>query len=338
MKALTPPRLLAAAAAACFVLPSCQRNTEAKADSEWWRLEAERVEVAHQVELFELRLSKQKSGDQGFAALEAEVEAGDARRRDLTLVRDGIRQDLERSREAVEVAKSEWMRATRAAVTGREFAKFTGARGRTYQNAVITRVTDVGVEFRHATGTARLAAADLTPAQHELFGLDAEIAGEAIRQEEEAALAYGSWIDEQVAVAEAVEKEEEERVALAAASNPPRVTPSVAATLEESSSRSRLSEPPRSFGRSSGPVWYSSSSYYYRPYYRSYSAYCRPYASTRYRPSASVFYDPCTGGAPARVNATPTYRAPVKTWSFRARPSGSNTPVNSGARSSVITP
>jgi hypothetical protein len=334
MKALTPPRLLAAVAAACSILPSCQRNTEAKADSEWWRLEAERVELAHQVELFELRLSKQKTGDQGFAGLQAEVERGKTWRHELTIQRDGLREEIERSKEAVEVAKLEWMRATRAAVTGREFAKLAGARGRTYADAVITRVTDVGVEFRHATGTARLAAADLTAAQHELFGLDTEIAGEAIRQEQETALAYGSWVEERVAVAEAVQKEaEEERAAVAMASRPaPRPAPSLAAASGETSSRSRLDEPPRSVGRSSGTtVWYSS--YYYRPSYRSYSY-------PRNRSRASVLYDPCTGGAPTRVNATPSYRAPSKGWTFRPRSSGSNTPVTSGSRSSssVITP
>jgi hypothetical protein len=330
MTALTPPRLLAAAAATCLLLPSCQRNTEAKADAEWWRLEAERVEVAHQVELFELRLSKQKSGDEGLAGLQEEVELGDSQRRELALVRDGIRHDIERSFEDMEVMKAERMRAARAMAAGKEFAKFTGARGRTYEKAVITRVTDVGVEFRHSTGTARLAAADLTPAQHELFGLDAEIAGEAIRQEEEAALAYGSWIDGQVATAEAVQKEENERIALAEASETSsRATPPVTVSLDDLAPRSRLSDPPRSFGRSVGStVRYST--YYYQPY-----SYYRPYgySSTRYRPSASVLYDPSTGGAPSRVNATPSYRPPSKTWSFRSTPS-----VNSCPAPSVTTP
>jgi hypothetical protein len=266
--------------------------------------------VAHQVELFELRLSKQKAGDQGFAGLQAEVERGDVRRRELALQRDGIREDIEDAKELMEYAKLEWIRATRAAVTGREFAKFTGARGRTYENAVITRVTDVGVEFRHATGTARLAATDLTRAQHEMFGLDAEIAGEAIRQEKESSLAYDSWVDERVAAVEAVQKaEEEERAALAVASTPAtHSTPSLAVRSEEtsSSSRSRLSEPPRSFGRVN-TVWYGN--YYYGrsyyPYYRSSST------VRRYGPSPSVIYDPCTGGAPRGAAAgfvAPSYR------------------------------
>ncbi|MCW1926439.1 hypothetical protein OKA05_28065 [Luteolibacter arcticus] len=333
MKALTPPRLLAAAAAACFVLPSCQRNTEAKADPQWWKLESERVEVAHQVELLELRLSKQKAGDQGFAALTAEVERGDAWRRELAAQRDEAREEVERAHESLEIAKNEWMRATRGAAVGREFAKFTGLRGRSYENAVITRVTDVGVEFRHATGTARLAAADLTPSQHEIFGLDAEIAGAAIRQEKETALAYDSWVDERVTAAAEVQKEEDDRRALAMASTPePRATPSIAATSPETFSRSRLSERPRSFGSSGTTVWYSN--YYSRPYYRSYS-YVRPY-----RPSASIFYDPCTGGAPARVNTPQSYRTPSKNWTFKPRSAGSNAPVTSGyqSRPSFTTP
>lgn len=342
MKALTPPRLLVAGAVACLALPSCKRNAEAKADAEWWRLEAERAEVAHQVELIELRLSKKKVGDDGFAQLQAEVEFGDTQSRELALVRDGIRHDIERSLADMELVRAEWMRATRAGAAGREFAKFSSARGRTYENVVISRVTDVGVEFRHATGTARLAAADLTPAQHELFGLDADVSGEAVRQEQESALAYGSWVDEQVAAAEAVAQEEEDqRIALAEeaeAAARARVSPPLVASTDDLASRSRLSDPPRSFGRSFGSST-GYSTYYYRPYsyyYRSSPSCYRPY--TRYRPSASVLYDPSTGGAPSRVNATPSYRAPAKTWSFRTPSTGGKAPMNTGYTPSVTTP
>jgi hypothetical protein len=310
MKALTPPRLLAATAAACFLLPSCQRNSEAKNDPQWWRLEADRIDVANQVELFELKLSKQTAGDQRVASvpkLEAEVKRGAARQLELAAERDALKQEIDLAKQDMEAIKAEWMHSARTAATGREFAKFTGAGGRTYENAVVTRVTDVGVEFRHATGTARLAANDLTPAQHEMFGLDREIAGEAMRQEKETALAYHSNVDAVVAARDANEEKDEKRVtSIAAASKPaPRETPSFASASVDTASRSRLSEPPKSVGRvntrdrsSNTTVYYSS--YYYRPYYyRSYYGYgVRRSAESR----ASIFYDPYTGGAPTRVN------------------------------------
>ncbi|MEK7952626.1 hypothetical protein [Luteolibacter soli] len=305
MKALTPPRLLAATAATCLLLPSCERNTEAKNDPQWWRLEAERSDLASQVEVCELKLSKVKGGDQGLAGLQADVARSVAKRRELAAQRDALRDEISIARADMDATKLEWMRTARAAATGREFAKFTGARGRTYENAVITKVTDVGVEFRHATGTARLAANDLTPAQHDMFGLDSEIAGAAIREEQQAALAYHSYVDERVAAnAETERANEEERVAMAQEAEP---APVVAATPRMSSfsptslqSSSRLGDRTNRYSGSDTTIWYSG---YSRPSYRYYSG----GSAVRSTPSVGVLYDPYSvDGRPPRVNA-PTY-------------------------------
>jgi hypothetical protein len=335
MKAITPPRLLVVSAAAMFMLPSCRKASEARADPEWWRLEAERIEVAHQVELLQLRLSKRNAGDDGYAVLKQDAERGAAHCRQLSARRDLLQQDLEQLRQKVEIAKSDWMRATRGAVVGRHFARFGGGSGRTYEDAVITRVTDVGVEFRHATGSARLAAADLTAAQHEMFGLDVRMAADAMKEEQETALAYGSWVDDRVAAVESIRKEEEEREAQAMASvSVAKVSPRGSTVPIETASRSRLSEPPRSFGNGGTTVWYSG--YRYRSYYR-------PYCYTsRYRPSASVLYDPysCTG-TPSRVNVSPPSHGPVRGWSSPGvRPSGYSAPAATPNRSvfSTATP
>ena len=339
MKALSPPRLLAATAATCLFLPSCSRNSEAKNDPKWWGLEAERVEVASQVELYELKLSKVdvRSDDQAASRLEADIKRTAARTAELKAERDALKQDLEIAKADMEAMKAEWMQAARTAATGREFAKFTGNGGRTYENAVITKVTDVGVEFRHSTGSARLAANDLTPAQHEMFGLDREVSGEAIRQEKETALAYHSKVDAMVAAKEAKADQEEKRVAVAAASKPvARETPSFASASVDTASRSRLSDAPRSVGRvntgsrSNSTVYYSN--YYYRPYYyRSYYGYGVRSSESR----ASVLYDPYTGGAPRRVNSPSSngsvYRSynSGSTSTYRPRSSGSGVPASS---------
>lgn len=341
MKALSPPRLLAASAAACFLLPSCQRNSEAKNDPKWWGLEAQRIEVANQVELHELKLAKLgvRSGDQGEAKLQADIKRTAARTAELTAERDALKQDLQIAKADMAAMKSEWMQAARTAATGREFATFTGVGGRTYENAVVTKVTDVGVEFRHSTGSARLAANDLTPAQHEMFGLDREASGEAIRQEKETALAYHSKVDAMVAANEAKVEKEEKRVTVAAVSKATtRETPSFASASVDTASRSRLSDEPRSvgrvntYGRSNTTIYYSN--YHYRPYYyRSYYGY-----GVRRSPEsrASVLYDPYTGGAPRRVNAPSAngsvYRSYNSGSSSTYRPSrysGSNVPASS---------
>lgn len=342
MKALSPPRLLAVTAATCLLLPSCQRNSEAKNDPKWWGLEAERIEVANQVELYELKLSKMgvRSGEQGEARLEADIKRTAARSVELTAERDALKQDLEIVKADMAAMKAEWMQAARTAATGREFAKFTGAGGRTFENAVVTRVTDVGVEFRHATGSARLAANELTPAQHEMFGLDREMSGEAVRQEKETALAYHSKVDAVVAAREArEEKKEEKRVTVAAVSTPTTrdETPSFASASVDTASRSRLSDAPRSVGRvntgsrSNTTVYYSN--YSYRPYYyRSYYGY-----GVRRSPEAraSVFYDPYTGGAPLRVNVRSSSNSGYRSYNggststYRPRYSGANIPASS---------
>ena len=341
MKALTPPRLLAATAAACFLLPSCQRNSEARNDPQWWRLEADRIEVANQVELFELKLSNQKAGSQGVvsaAKLEAEVKRSASRRLELAAERDALKQDIDIAKADMEAMKLEWMRTARTAATGREFATFTGVGGRTYENAVVTRVTDVGVEFRHDTGTARLAASELTPAQHEMFGLDREIAGEAIRQEKETALAYHSNVDAVVAAREANEEKDEKRVSIAAASKPaPRETPSFASASVEP--RSRLAEAPRSVGRvrsgGSSTVYYSS--YYYRPYY--YRGYYAPVR--RSGPVDTVVYDPYSYSNGAARVPSRTYKSYGGSGSYSPKsnyPTKSSYTPSYNSRSSFVSP
>jgi hypothetical protein len=320
MKALTPPRLLGASVALLFLLPSCQRNTEAKADPEWWKLETERIELVHQIELLDLRLSKQSAGDQGYSALKQEAAEGLAYRRELAAAKDELLVAVGHAREDLASVKSEWMRAARAAVVGREFAKLSGAAGRTYENAVITRISDVGVEFRHATGTARLAAQELTAAQLDDFGLDAEIASEAIRAEQESAVAYESWVDERVAWADTTRKEEEEAQQIALASvAPARPAPPESDVSSSTWSRTRLNDAPRSVGRGN-TTWYPSYSYSYR---------YRPSYVRRYVPSRSYIYDPYSSGLPS-------YRGSGRSATFQARPSGCNAPVISLPQRSFI--
>lgn len=56
-----------------------------------------------------------------------------------------------------------------ASAVGEKLGALTLRGGRGYQQAVITRVTEVGLEIRHSDGIARIQAPDLDPAFHDRF-------------------------------------------------------------------------------------------------------------------------------------------------------------------------
>lgn len=302
MRALTPPRLLAVPLAAILALPGCRKATEARADPEWWKLETERVELAHRVELLEMRLSKLESGGDNLAGIEARLNRDVQRHAALKEKAEALKAGIASVAARFEQDHADRLRTARGTAMGRSFDSFVGARGRIYQDVVITRVTDIGVEFRHATGTARLAASDLTPAQMDSFGLDPVIASTALEEEKATARAYGSWVDDQVAMAMA-QREEREAVAAEAAAEAARLRSetTVASVSDDASSRTRLRDEPRTFGRGY-TTWYPG---YRRSYYHGYGSggYCYP-------------------------SHAPQVRVPTTGWGIAvSRPSGCYTPV-----------
>lgn len=250
----------------------CRRGSDAVQDSEWWRLEADRIEVAQKVELQRLRLEKIESREGGHAEQEADLQRGAAVRERLEARVDELKGEIATRSAELEDLRGRWVRANREAAVGRSFENFQGAGSRSYQKVVITRVTDIGIEFRHATGIARLAATDLTAEQRDVFGLEADASGEALADERVAAQAYASWVDRSVAESAAREEEAAELVAAVAPAREP--------LLADASTRSRssLRDEPRSFGTST--LWsprysrsryrddYRSDYYYVTPVYR----------------------------------------------------------------------
>ncbi len=65
--------------------------------------------------------------------------------------------------------RADYRRKAWAAAVGEEMGNLTLRSGRKYQDAVITRVTDVGLEIRHADGIARIQAPDLDPKMQDRF-------------------------------------------------------------------------------------------------------------------------------------------------------------------------
>lgn len=275
VKASTSIRLLVVPCALWLVLPGCRETTRASMDPEWLKLEADRVKLVHEVKLAELRLSKVENRDGERAGLSRRLDQEVERHALLVEKAALLEQEVAELDERFSHERAEILQGLRSAAVGRSFDRLAGARGRSFENVVITRVTDVGIEFRHATGSARLAAADLTSAQQGLFGIDPGIAGEALAEETAIARAYENWVDERVAVAKAEEKEAESarQAAEAARPRPQTVTASVAAPAA-----TRLRDEPRDVGRRT--IWYPSyrsrSRYTYYPYYRSSCSFTTP--------------------------------------------------------------
>lgn len=244
-------------------IPSCKRPADAKADPEWWRLESQRVEFAHRLELLELRMAKtdarlaevEKIREEAHeaSALAASLET---RTKKLRAELDGLTAELDQKRE-------NWVQQVRAKAMGMRFDTLAGRGGRIYEDVWITRVSDIGIDFRHKSGSARLAAADLDAKQLELFGIDLREALEASEKERAAVLAYEASVDRAMAARKAIEEEAASARMLARteARRTSEELRKAAADLAAAtaSNRSRLNEPPRRFRSSyyGGSVYYS---------------------------------------------------------------------------------
>lgn len=301
---------------AALALPGCRDKSEARMDPEWLRLEADRVKLAHQVELMQLRLAKVENRDGEWAERSAGLDQDVALRAVLKEKAGILKSELAERTAQVERERLEVLQALRSQSVGRSYDELAGGRGRTFNEVVITRVTEVGIEFRHATGSARLAASELTSAQQGLFGIDPGIAGEALQEENAIARAYDSWVDERVAVSNDREKSREAEL-LAAEAARPRPQPVVASVASAST---RLRDEPREMGRERYTTWYPSSYSrsrysYYRPGY-SYGT-PSPYAVRSYPnirvASSNWSYTPSASRCPSSPVVT---RRPINSFTF----------------------
>lgn len=102
-------------------------------------------------------------------ALMHQIAALQQRRSALTASRD----DLSKSINAIEHEFSLYRERIRETLwnsaVGQSLGTLKTRNGREYRDAVITRVTEVGLEIRHAHGTARLQAPDLDSSLQERF-------------------------------------------------------------------------------------------------------------------------------------------------------------------------
>lgn len=240
MKSLALATLVGAQLLALFGGGCCRRSAVTALDLDWRRLEADRIQLAQRVALLRVRLEKIEAREKELAQLVSD-SAHSSERLGLLLERaDELRAGIEAESERLAQLREQRLQGNREASLGRAFEVFQGPGGRAYQDVVITRVSDIGIEFRHASGSARLTAAELTDGQREAFGLKSELSGEALAAERRTAQSYASWVERKLAQ---IATQEFSGERFAAAESPQALVKPVF--------RSSLRDQPRSFGNRS---------------------------------------------------------------------------------------
>jgi len=309
MKAISPLRLVMLPALALVALPACKRNADARMDPDWWKLEADRVELVQEIKLQKMRVGEETAG-KDYSTLTAKVAKDETLLGELKATAEAIRTDISGLAAAAQKQREAWVSDTRAGAIGRNFESLAGASGRTYQDVVVTKISDVGIEFRHSTGSARLSATELSPALHDVFALDSGDALAAIEKERSAARAYEAWIDHRMVAVDA-ERKETQRIAAeresdkALAAAQARSDARSASFASNDSKRSRLHDEPRAFSSNRGnttwyPNYYSGSRSYYYP-----SSYCSPRLNGTVGNYARAFAVTVSGGCGYTPRITP---------------------------------
>jgi hypothetical protein len=319
MKAITPLRLVSLPVLALVALPSCKKNTDARMDPQWWKLEADRVELVQEIKLQKMRLGEEDIA-RDYAALKSRMSKNEVLLAELQENAADLRSKVANMAAAAAAERENWIATTRAAAVGRSFATFTGSSGRIYEDVTITRVTDVGIEFRHSAGSARLPATALSPELHDDFGLDTTAALAALDRERATARAYEAYIEDRMVVVNAERKKDElaaaeretERVTAVARAR----SDSYSASLAARESTNPLRASPRSVGSRGYSTWYPSYSYRYSRYPRNTYYYSSGgYNSNFVRAFAgSVSYGGC--GYSPRITPVSSPRSPYNNATF----------------------
>jgi hypothetical protein len=186
---------------------SCRRDgTQAAADPEWIRLEGDRIERQHRLEVLRIQLARLDASQEADAVSLTELESQRASLATLASRQLELRDEIAGLEEKKEAQRRDFLRAARERSVGRQFPELALASGRRYQQAVVTGVTDAGIQIRHATGSARIGGHDLSADQCEEFSA----------REKADALAYERWIDQQLAAKAADESKNAARSAIPA--------------------------------------------------------------------------------------------------------------------------
>lgn len=181
-------------------LSSCDKSSQlASADPGWIRLNSDRVDLECRLSIARMKLNRLESRSH-------EQEAANALLNDLTtrqirlLDRQiALEREIKTTEDAMLSMKARHLELSRELAVGMEFSPLRTISGRSYDQAKIIRVTDAGIQIRHATGTARLLFQDLSDAQRHQFGLDEGLAIAALKTEASLLRTYEAQIGKQLA-------------------------------------------------------------------------------------------------------------------------------------------
>lgn len=244
---------------------ACQRKGDATAcDPEWIRMEGDRIERQHKLQLLQLRAARIENDHLANTSIGTEIESGRACLATLRQTRDELRQDIAGLERRNEALRQQGLRAARASAAGRRLAELKLASGRVFRDVTIVRVSEIGLEIRHASGVARIGDGELSLAQREEFGIDSELAATAAARELAEVRSYEAHLDRQLAAKAALERK-------ATRPEPPREDALAAAPARVASTANAVSplhEAPRYFGGARPGYYRPRTRYYDVPVYR----------------------------------------------------------------------
>jgi len=138
----------------------------AMAEEELGSLKSYQEQRSRQLESFGTRL---KSDSAANAELRRKATSLGKRQSELERSRDGLLATIPTIENEFSRYRAEYRQQTWTRVVGQKVGTLTLRGGREYQDVVITRVTDVGLEIRHKDGIARIQAPDLDTSWQDRF-------------------------------------------------------------------------------------------------------------------------------------------------------------------------
>lgn len=237
---------------------SCQRKVEVTADDEWNSLEAKRIDLAGREQVLRYRADRL---DESEATYRGQMDALEQVRMRVTVAKDqraGLEQEIDLVSKKFLADRTKRRMQVRAAIAGTRFAEFITTGGRTYHEVTVIEVVDSGVRIRHQDGTARMGCDDLTAAQRETFGLDLDLAQNAVAREDHADRTYHEAMARELEATAAQQPAPDSRPA----PRPSTYVPARPSPFRQTS----LSDPPRRAATVRGGPRYWGNSYDYNPY------------------------------------------------------------------------
>jgi hypothetical protein len=281
---------------ACLLVQACDRKAD---DTAWWEGEQEKAGLESRLDLLKYRHSIFCGGSaKDTVSLSDQVALLTRKRDELAVERGLLLTDIAALEAELSGSDRERMKRARAAALGKHFDRLTLVGGTTFENALVVKIEDLGVSIRHKHGAATLKYGDLSPAQREKFGLDAESALAAEIRDFQRQADYDRWMEKEMA-ALAVKHSEAAARATLESERVSKLRTAVLAKAQSDYQSRPLAKPASPIG--SGSIWRRSwyEGYYDYPYRRRSVVYYIPsncYTPSNYSSCRSSIYKPSSGG------------------------------------------